>query len=364
MKNVLFMGRFYPPMHGAAKMNGLYYNVLKKNYKIKKIKINYSDSIDQIGRFNLKKIFGIFIVFSKLLYQLIVFKPDMIYFEIAPKGLAFFRDSIYVLMCKLFREKILFSLHASGISNGINSEFKKKYYKFIFRKTKIVLLSKLLYFDIKDIFDKKDVYFLGNGIEDELSDKESDIIFKERKKNRKTRILFLSNMIESKGPLDALVVCKKLRGDGLDFECNFVGAWENDETEKKWKKKLEEFELEDSCKYLGPKYGEDKKKILIRTDFLIFPTKYFMECYPLVILEAFMFGIPVLSYDTGAIKEMINEKFLGFVSKKCSVSELYDYLKKNLKNRDSVRIREYFKKNYAIEIVGKKLIKIFEKELK
>ena len=77
-----------------------------------------------------------------------------------------------------------------------------------------------------------------------------------------------------------------------------------------------------------------------------------------------MFGIPVLSYDTGAIREIVSEDFLGFVFKECRGDELYEYLKKNCGRKDSARIREYFKKNFTIDIAGKKLIKIIGKELK
>ena len=44
-------------------MNELYYNSLKKNYNIRRVKINYSSSIDEIGKLNVAKFFGVFVVF-------------------------------------------------------------------------------------------------------------------------------------------------------------------------------------------------------------------------------------------------------------------------------------------------------------
>jgi len=363
MKKILFLGRFTPPMHGTARMNGLYYNVLQKEYKTKKVKINYSLSVGDIGRLSLMKFFGIFIVFFQVLYQLIIFRPNLIYFEIAPKGLAFFRDSIYVLLCKLFRRKIVFSNHARGARDEMENSLKKEYYRFIFRKTKIILLSKSLYSEFSEIYKKSDVYFLPNGIDDELSDNETSIIFKKRDNNKKLKLLFLSNMIESKGPIDALELCFMMKNAGVDFECDFVGAWGNNDFKEEWILKLKDLGLEKNCKYLGPKYDTEKKNILEKANFLIFPTRYPMECYPLVILEAFMFGIPVLSYDTAAVKEIINKDFLGFVSKKRNVGELYDYLIKNMGKKEHGAIREYFKRNFTIEIAGKKLNGIIRKEL-
>jgi len=362
MKKILFLGRFSPPMHGAARMNELYYDYLKKKYDIRKIKINYSSSIDEVGKFSVMKILGIFVVFFKVLFWLIFFRPNLVYFEIAPTGFAFFRDSIYVLLCKMFRRKIVFSNHARGV--GSVGGLRLRYYKFIFRKTKMILLSPLLYSEFYKIYDKKDVYFLANGIKDELMDSEASVIFEKRCVNKKIRLLFLSNMIESKGPMDVLGFCSKLKNDGIKFKCDFVGAFSDEEFRGRWFDKMRKLGLEKNCKYFGALYGDDKKDFMERADFLVFPTEYPMECYPLVILEAFMYGIPVLSYDTGAIKEIVSKDFLGFVSVGKNVEELYNYFRKNMKMNNGSKIRGYFKRNYTIEIAGKGLNKIISKELR
>lgn len=361
MKKILFLGRFSPPMHGAARMNGLYYDALREKYDVRKIKINFSSSIGEVGRFNLFKFLGVFVVFFQTLFQLLLFWPDLVYFEIAPNGFAFYRDSIYVILCKLFRRRIVFSNHARGVGEEMNGGFKEGYYRFVFRNSRIILLSKLFYLEFKELYEKKDVYFLGNGVEDEISDKKAERIFKERKKNKVLQLLFLSNMIESKGPADVLQLCSRLKKNRIKFECNFVGAFSDENFEKRWFAELKKRRLEKECKYLGAVYGDNKEMIWASANYLVFPTVYPMECYPLVILEAFMHGVPVLSYDTAAVREIISKDFLGYVSKKKNTDELYGHLKNNLGVKDWVRIREYFKRNYTIEIAGKKLNRIIEK---
>ncbi|NPE27138.1 glycosyltransferase family 4 protein [Methanococcoides sp. SA1] len=360
MKKVLFLGRFPMPMHGAAKMNELYYNSLQKKYNVKKIKINYSKFLEEVGVLNFKKILGVFIVFFQTLWNLLFFRPNLVYFEIAPKGFAFLRDSIYVLMCKLFRRKIIFALHSRELVKNVDS----LYYRFVLKNCKMILLSKSLYGKLNRLFPKEDVYFLGNGIENDISDSEFSSILKARSLNKKTTLLFLSNMIESKGPIEVLKICKKLKEDEIPFECFFVGAFSDNSFEKKWMKKRQGFKLEKECIYLGPKYGKDKVEILSKTNWLIFPTTYPTEAYPLVILEAFMFGIPVVSYDTGAISNVVPEDYLGFVSKRRTPEDIYSYLKNNILKRNEIKIREYFKKNFTIEIAEIKLNKIIEKELR
>jgi glycosyltransferase involved in cell wall biosynthesis len=357
MDKILFLGRFAPPMHGAARMNELYYDYLNRHYQMKKIKINYSSKFSQIGKFNIMKFFGIFIVFFKLIWQLFFFKPSLIYFEIAQKGIAFYRDSFYVLICKIFRKKIIFSIHGREVGSKYN-----KYNKFIFKNAKTIVLSEVLYPTVKNFIDKSDVYFLGNGIEDEIYNHEAREIFLERKKNKKMVLLYLSNMMREKGALDALDFCAKLKKKKIDFECFFVGAFSDVDFGREWTEHAKMLGVRKECKYLGAKYGKDKREILAKANFLIFPTFYKTECYPLVILEAFMFGIPVLSYNTGAIKKIISKDFLGCASKKKDVDDFFKYLKKG-DVKDWEKIRNYFKKNYTIEISGRDLKKIVEGEL-
>jgi len=365
-KKVLFLGRFPPPVHGAAVMNENYFEALNKdkNFKVKKIKLNKYDSLENIGKIDKNKIKGFFSTTNELIKSLIKFKPKIIYLEMAPSGLAFYRDSIYILISKLFHKKIFTQFHAKGMGKNTKTIFSKLYHKFVFKKTKVILLSEILYSDVSKIIKRNQVEILPNGISDEITDKEFGKIIAKRKKNKKPVFLFLSNMIESKGPIDTLKICNELKKAKIAFECLFVGKFQDKEFEERFFQELKELDLEKNCKYLGPKYGKEKSKILERTNYLIFPTEYPDECYPLVILEAFMYGIPVFSYNEGAIKEIISENYLGYVSKNRKWEDLEFKLQERLKKTQNCKkIREYFKKNYVFNISAKKLKKILLKNL-
>jgi len=362
MKKVLFLGRFPPPIHGAALMNQNYFEALKKekDIYIKNIKINYSDSLEEVGKINLKKLIGFFIVFFNLIKELLFFRPDIIYFELAPKGLAFFRDSIYIIICKLFRKKILFHLHAKGLTTLKKNFISRNYAKFIFKNTSVIILSSIFYYEVKGFFRKKKIFIIPNAIKDELTEKQFENIIKKRNKNKKTILLFLSNILKSKGPLDVLKICKELKDDKIKFVCNFVGAFQEEKFKKRFYEELKKLELEKECVYLGPKYGKEKFKLLEKTNYLIFPTRE--DAFPIVILEAFMFGIPVFSYDTGAIREIISKNYLGFVAKQKDYIALYHELKKRilLKKDKPQKIREEFKNRYVLEKSVEKLKKVLK----
>jgi glycosyltransferase involved in cell wall biosynthesis len=77
-----------------------------------------------------------------------------------------------------------------------------------------------------------------------------------------------------------------------------------------------------------------------------------------------MSGVPVLSYDTGAIREMVSKKYLGYISKSGDWEELARVLVRKIKEKqDYKKIRDFFKENYEFEISEKKLIDVFEENL-
>lgn len=362
-KKVLFIGRLPPPVHGAALMNERYVEdpVFKRTFEVRKIKINDSDTIKELGKVNIKKFFGFFKSLAKTVKELSFFRPEVIYFEIAPRGFAFYRDSIFVLICKLFNKRIVFQFHAKGIKNSVKGKLSKNYYKFIFNKSEAILLSKLIYPDVKEAIRKNQTRYISNGLYDELNEGSFKEIIKKRNRNKKTILLFLSNMIESKGPLDVLNICNELKNNNVRFECLFLGNFQDKEFEERFFKKIKKLNLKRECKYLGAKYGKEKYKILEKTNYLIFPTTYTEETSPAVILESFMFGIPVLSYDNGAIKELISKNYLGLVDRKGNWENLYkELMRRKSKRENASKIREYFKNNYTFKKSRDKLIEILK----
>lgn len=364
-KKIFFIGRFPPPIYGTSLMNYKYANskLLRRKFEISTLRMNSAKEISSKEKINFRKVYLGLSRIPKIISGLLK-NPDLVYLDVTPKGVAFYRDSIYLFLTKLFRKKVLVGFHSKGLKKETKNNLKEFYYKRVFKKTNAVILSQILYEDINNLFRKEDVYFNANGIDDVLGNKEFEKILKKKKGRKKKRLIFLSNMLESKGPLDALKICNLLQRDKINFECFFVGDWEEEKFKKKWFEYRKKNKLEKRCIFLGPKYGKEKTDILKESDFLIFPTKYPLECYPLVILEAFMMGIPAYSYDNGAIREIIGKNFLGHYSGLGEYEILYKKLKENIKKPQRNReIRRYFKNNFMFGMAEKRLRKIFDEVL-
>jgi len=353
-EKILFLSPLPPPHYGSAMSSQMCLEILQKSnkFEVKNIKLNYSKDVKDVGHFNLDKIKGFFIVKKQIKKLIGEFQPDIIYFVPATSGLGLIRDSYFVKQIKKFSgKKVIFHIRSRITEESWNKN--KKIFIEMLKGKKAIVLDKSLVEDLHNLIDKKNIYVLPNAIKNELTQKEIDKILKKRKEKESLEILFLSNMDESKGWLKLLLACRILKNKKIKFKCNFIGAWTRKEDEKKFNSIIKEYDLKKEVKYLGKKVGKEKEKFLENSNVLVFPTEYKLETFGRVIIEAMMFGLPVIANGIAAIPTIIQDKKTGFVLKNNTIQEIAHSLEKlqNKKLREKMgkEGRKRFLQEYEIQ---------------
>ena len=358
---ILFLLHLPPPVHGSSVIGKTIYSnkLINNTYDCHYINLLASNNISETGKFNIRKIVNLFVILCYLLKNIIVCRPRFCYFALTTTGFAFYRDVIFVVVLKVFNIKHVFHLHNKGIKNNSNFIFKRYLYKSILYNASVIILSELLYFDIEGFVKKSNVYICQNAImQVDIND--------QRKKNSIPIILFLSNLILSKGILVLLDSLKILKDSDYIFSCIFVGS-EGDLDKKQFNEEIKKRELQKIVTYEGMKVGDEKKNCFIKSDIFVLPTT--SDCFPLVLLEAMNYGLPVISTFEGAIPEIVDDGITGLLCKKNNNSDLAEKLKiliektdMRKKMGDAGRIK--FLNCFTIESFEKKLVTNFELILK
>ena len=86
--------------------------------------------------------------------------------------------------------------------------------------------------------------------------------------------------------------------------------------------------------YLGPKYGDEKNFFFSNADIFVFPTYYFNECFPLVLLEAMQYKLPIITSCEGGIPDIVTNGENGFVCKTNDVDTTADAIEALLKEKE------------------------------
>ncbi len=133
----------------------------------------------------------------------------------------------------------------------------------------------------------------------------------------KIRLLYLSNLIESKGYLDLLEAVDLLvKKHGLDIECHFCGRFlanRSDDVRVKssehgralFERFVHSHQLEKHVYYHGVVSGDEKMTVLKNAHFFVLPTHFDCEGQPLSIIEAMAYGNVVISTNYRAIPDLI-----------------------------------------------------------
>lgn len=310
----------------------------------------------EMGKWKIKKIFIFIGVLKRLIDELCKHRPVFVYFQLSPHGVAFFRDLIYITIIKSHNIKIVYHLHGKGINE--KASYLKNFYRYAFNKEYVICLSSLLTYDIADIFSGK-IFIVPNGIPDiKIEDYNGN-------PGKAIRLLYLSNLIKSKGILDYIEVMKFLDEKGYEYEGLIVGA-EADLSKDELNGILRDKGIIEKVKYLGPKYGESKYSILANSDIIVFPTKN--EAFPIVNLEAMQFAKPIISTRIAAIPEIIDDGITGFVVDINSPKQIAEKIEILINDPDRRRRmgesgRKKYEERYTIKKFEESMKEVFQEVL-
>lgn len=307
-KKLLFIGQLPPPIHGAGAMNNYVVNshLIKANFKVEVINLQFAHSVKSISKFSLRKVGKSLFYLMQIIQKVSLRRPDLVYFTISPSGFAFYRDAIYVLIFKLFRRRLVFHLHSKGVKKSVeNSSFRLSLYKWVFKHSEIICISEKLIEDVAPVCQNKP-FIVPNGIP---LHKPVNLNGHASAQNH-PRLLFLSNFLKAKGLMVFLESLSILHLKGFQFQATLVGA-EADYSIDEILKYAQQNGLAEKVQVPGPLYGEDKFKEFQKADIFVFPS--FNEAFGLVNLEAMLYSLPVVSTREGGIPDVVIDNETGFL---------------------------------------------------
>lgn len=329
---ILFVATLPPPIHGSAVVSQQIKEskLINDTFDGEWINLSTSRKMDEIGKntpINLcKKLFRFISSLFRTLWLLIIHRYDMCYLAITCHGDGFIKDSPYALLCKLFCKKIIIHQHNKGMSNDVDNWPYRWLLPLVYKNAKVILLSWYLYPDIERVVPKENVLICPNGI------KIPSTVKRNKEKHVVPRLLFLSNLVETKGVIVLLDALKILADKGISFQCDFVGGESRKIDASRFAEEVDKRQLNRIVFYSGRKYGEEKEMILDQSDVFVFPSME--DCFPLVILEAMSHSLPIVTTAEGAIPDEVTDGVNGFISERGNAVSLADCIEKMMADPD------------------------------
>lgn len=335
MSNVLAVGPLPPPINGSS-LAFLESTTGLEEASCDLSVIDISSAVaDRGGRPTFQRALEYVRILVKMVETLIKKRPEALYLHAASSLHGLFRDAVVVSLARIAGVNRMV-LHFQSGNVGELAErglFTRAIMRRVYRRADVLLtladeLRQMFSFDPSLGARVRVVPNCGPVVADRESQGKTLGI--------PVRVLFLSNLIESKGWLTLLRAIPDMRESasraGRDLKVTFAGQFltNTDDTEVQsaehareiFDRTLRDFGLEEVVEYRGLVYGSDKNSLLRDAHIFVLPTRYNKEAQPLSIAEAMGSGAVVISSKYRGIPALVSDGVSGILVEEPTVASI------------------------------------------
>lgn len=231
-----------------------------------------------------------------------------------------------VLFLKVFNKKSeIHTIHHHFIYLEFKG-FKRWIYKtaeneLLKNSNKIIVPSPYIYQELKKSFSEDKLLFFRIPFEAKQEFKPAPVV---------GNLSFTGTIEPRKGLIYLFQALKKLQEQGVDYHLNVIGKVVNEDYFRKLKDFAEINKL--NVDFLGFIDRKDKNKILSETDIFVFPS--LLEGFGMVLVEAQVYGLPIVTFDNSAMPFTVKNDENGFTVPTFNVDELSKKIEEIINNRE------------------------------
>lgn len=261
------------------------------------------------------------------------------------------RKCLFMWWAKIWRKKVIVHFHAFSPDTTIRSKYKN-IYKYLFGKADVVIVLSGMWKEyVNEVFHLSDkIRVLYNPCTAEVSDK---------RYSKKKQILYAGTLNGRKGYNDLIKAFALISNDFIDWKILFAGNGEIEQG-KDMSKRLG---IEKQIVFLGWVNGEVKDKFFKEATIFCLPS--YAEGFPMSVLDAWAYGLPVITTPVGGLPDIAKEGENLLLFNPGDIEMLAKQLKKMIEDealrshiaQESLKLAQT---TFNIDIINKKLGEIYD----
>lgn len=330
-RRVLVVGQTPPPLHGQAIAVQMLLEGDYERIEPWHVAMRFSRTVEEVGRVRIRKLVELPRLVLRILTARVRTGAQVLYYPpYCAERVPLVRDLVVLTCCRwAFRSTVL-HLHSTGFINTYGELGRA--WRFAFRRAYFhpdvaVALSAASRAEA-EFLRARHVAVVPNGVPDDAGP-----VGKRPHPQADTPVVLFTGVVRSsKGVLVLLEACARLRDTGCPARIVLMGEIQPAEFTAELSARIDQLGLADEAVLLGSRTGDEKWRVFRQADVFCLPTLF--DNFPLVVLEAMEFGLPVVSTLCGSLAEIVVEGETGFLVEAGDVTALASRLRALLSSPD------------------------------
>lgn len=308
MRQILIVGQTPPPYGGQAIMIE---KILARTYgdlQLHHVRMAFSEKMGDMGKLRLEKFVELARVIGQILSVRFRTGAKVMYYPPAgPERVPVYRDILILLATRWAFEKVIFHFHAGGLTDILPrlSRLERILFGWAYGRPDAVIRMTEITPEDGSLIGAQREFIVPYGIADATA--ALPAAPRQQATDVPVELLFVGVLRKSKGVELALDACRLLKERGLGFHLSLMGNFESPAYEQQLRAFVEQHQLQAHVTFLGVRTGTEKYKAFERADIFCFPTFFEAEAFPVVLVEAQCFGLPVVSTHWRGVPAVVED---------------------------------------------------------
>lgn len=277
---------------------------LARRFRLRVIPLRFARGIGDLGRVGVRKVLLAALCGVRALGVLATGRADVAYITPGANGPAMVRDAAYMYLFRLFRIPYVTHLQVMGLPDRLRSASwpTRRWVVAGYRAAEaVVVVNQAQAGEMEALSRPGRIEVVPNAVPDfepaSGGERESGAV--------PGRVLFLSNMMEEKGPFVLLAALPRILAAAPGVTATFAGAFPDPASEATFRARAMSLGVADQVEIAGPVGEERKLRLLREARVFVFPSHYPLEATPLAVAEAMRQGLPIVATWHAGVPEML-----------------------------------------------------------
>ncbi|MBK7931940.1 MAG: glycosyltransferase family 4 protein [Acidobacteria bacterium] len=321
-RRILMVGMHLTKTRGG--ISTLTADILKSSFVVENEVRYIASQAEDFGPF--RKLLLAAASFVRFVCLCLFWRPLLVYVHMGSNA-SLYRESLFVLVGKMFRTSVIVHFHAGDIDNyyPLQPKFGRVFIKSSLAKCdRVIAVSLESSRQLWELDRQLKITVIPNAIDTSA--------FRERSSTAEStfdepiRILFVGAIGKLKGEKDLIAALARVRNEIPETLVSILGYGAEDLAAE-----CTAHGIADLIEHLGPVSMDDRIAFYERSDIFVLPT--YAEAMPMSVIEAMAAGLPVITTNVGGIPELIEHQIEGLLHEPGDITALAHQIKRLANDR-------------------------------